>query len=1096
MKKGPSRIIWKILKITGISAGSLLLLLFLLPYIFPRFVSNKIRQWARHSIQTELHFSAARLSFFRHFPALTLTLYNVRLNGSAPFDKEQLIKADEISLGVDLRSIFSEVTIDKIYLTDAAINIQVDSTGRPNYNIYAPKQAGKPVNEADSGSASLKIQSIIFEKSALVYNDRSLGLLIRARGLNYEGNGDLSKDIFDLHTHMLIDSMDLSYNKMAYFSNKKINADLITKINTSSLAFVFERNELLINQLPVIVTGRFSFLKDGYDMDFQLKSLNSNLHDIFTALPPDMLNWLSKTEVKGSGDIEASLTGKYVATTSTMPDLNLNMKVRNGSIAYEKAPVPVSNLYLDFESRLPGLNPDSLHLTIDSVFFNIEKDYFSAILRMNGLTRPSIKAKIRSEIDLEKWDRAFGFAPLDLKGKYRLQLSADGQYATRVVRTTTLRKTKIDTVISSIPTFTLTSSLKDGYLKYTSRPEAINNISFDLDASCADNDYRHTRLSMQNLNANVLSSSIKGFFKLGGANPTTKPGATTTATTTKPGTRANPAPTGAFSIDAALETVFHLADIKKVIPLDSMDLAGDLSVHIKTNGSYDPSRKKFPVTEANLNLANGTVQTKYYPHPLENIQVSARVTSKGGSMKDLDIALTPVSFLFEGQPFTMKMDLQDFSNLRYNIVSRGTLDLGRIVKVFALTDYTITGLVDTRLSLKGLQSDATGGHYDRLYNEGSLKVKDLQVSSELFPLPFRIHSGLFRFDQDKMWFDAFDASYGKSRFALNGWLSDVIGYMSDKKQPLKGKFDLTSDYLLMDQLMAFAGPSTQPGAPTTRTTPTSTASITQPGAPTTKTPPPGAQTGVIIVPSDLAVSLHADIKKIQYNGLDIDNFKGGVSIDSGTVTLDTTAFTLVGAPVQMDASYKSLSPQRAEFNYHIQAKNFDVQRAYKEVKLFHDMASSASKAQGIISLDYKLAGKLDGNMFPVYPSLKGGGTLSVSKVKVKGLRLFSEVSKETNKDVTDPDLSKVDIKSTINNNIITIERTRMKVSAFKLRIEGQTSFDGRLNLHFRVGLPPFGIIGIPVSITGTQDKPIIKARRASKKDELEEDKDDEEGKVN
>jgi AsmA protein len=303
--------------------------------------------------------------------------------------------------------------------------------------------------------------------------------------------------------------------------------------------------------------------------------------------------------------------------------------------------------------------------------------------------------------------------------------------------------------------------------------------------------------------------------------------------------------------------------------------------------------------------------------------------------------------------------------------------------------------------------------------------------------------------------------------------------MSDKKQPLKGKFDLTSDYVLVDQLMAFAGPSTGAGTPAS-------------SAPAQ----PGAQPGVIIVPSDLAVSLRANIKKIQYNGLDIDNFKGGVSIDSGIVTLDTTAFTLVGAPVQMDASYKSLSPQRAEFNYHIQAKDFDVQRAYKEVKLFHDMASSASKAQGIISLDYKLAGKLDGNMFPVYPSLKGGGTLSVSKVKVKGLRLFSEVSKETNKDVTDPDLSKVDIRSTINNNIITIERTRMKVSAFRLRIEGQTSFDGRLNLHFRVGLPPFGIIGIPVSITGTQDKPIIKARRANKKDELEEDKDDEEGKVN
>jgi AsmA protein len=191
----------------------------------------------------------------------------------------------------------------------------------------------------------------------------------------------------------------------------------------------------------------------------------------------------------------------------------------------------------------------------------------------------------------------------------------------------------------------------------------------------------------------------------------------------------------------------------------------------------------------------------------------------------------------------------------------------------------------------------------------------------------------------------------------------------------------------------------------------------------------------------------------------------------------------------MNASYKSLDPQRALFDYHIQAKDFDVQRAYKEVKLFRDMATSAAKAQGIISLDYSLSGRLDASMRPVYPSLKGGGKVSISKVKVKGLRLFGEVSKETNKDVNDPDLSKVEIKTTVANNLITIERTRMKVSVFKLRFDGQAGFDGRLNLHCRVGLPPFGVIGIPVSVTGTQENPKVKARRGTDEDKLEETQD-------
>ena len=1038
-------ILLRVLKISGIVVGGLLLLLFLLPYLFPGFVSTRIRHWARHSIKSELHFSAARLSFFRHFPALTLSLYDVKLNGSAPFDKESLIEADEIAFGVDLRSIFSEVNIDKIFLTNAFINIQVDTAGHANYNIYAAGKSNQPKEPADSSSASLKIQRIIIEKSKLTYNDASLPMLINARGLNYEGNGDLSKALFDLRTHMQIESIDFYYDRTPYFINKKVNADLVTKINTNSLALIFEKNELLINQLPVDFTGQISFMKDGYDMDFQLNAADTSLHNIFTALPPSMVDWLDKTDIRGSGNIDASLKGKYIAATNTMPDLLLDLKVRNGYIANQQAPVPVRNLYLELHSRLPGLNPDSLSLTVDSAFFNLDKDFFSASLRLKGLKNPWIAARLRSDLDLEKWDRAFGFAPADLKGRLALQLQAEGQYATRVERTVTLRKTRVDTVISSIPHFSLVSKLRDGYLKLPHRPEAVNGISFDLHASCADNDYRHTRVVLDNFNARVLSSYIKGFVRF-----------------EDPANR---------SIEAGLETVFHLADIKKVYPLDSMDLAGDLAVHIKTKGNYLPARHQFPVTEADLQLNNGSIQTKYYPHPLENVQVGARIVDHSGSMKDLDVALTPMSFLFEGQPFLLKADLRDFTNLNYNIASHGTVDVGRVLEVFALKDYAVTGLVETQLALRGRQSDVAAGHYDRLFNAGSLKVRDLQVKTELFPQSFHIYAGSFSFEQDKMKFDAFNAGYGKSRFTLDGWLSDVIGYMTNKGQPLRGRFELKSDRVVLDELMAFSSSAGKPGA--------SAASAS-------------AQPGVILVPGDLDVAFHADVRRVEYNGLNIDSFSGGVSIDSGVVHLDTTSFTLAGAPVVMDAAYKSLSPQRAQFDYHIQARDFDVQRAYREVRLFHDLATSAGKAQGIISLDYKLSGKLDANMRPVYPSLRGGGVVAISKVKVKGLRLFGEVSKETNKDVNDPDLSKVQIKTTIANNLITIERTRMKISAFKLRLEGQASFDGRLNLHCRVGLPPFGVIGIPVSVTGTQDNPKVKARRGSKNDELEETVDNDE----
>lgn len=1027
------------LKLAGISFGIAVFLMFVLPYIFPGFVSNKIKQWARSSINSEMDFSRARLSFFRHFPALTLTLYDLSVKGSAPFQQETLVRSEEISLGVNLLSLFrSQTSVDKIFLTNADINILVDSTGQANYNIY--KGSTKDTSAStDSSSVALRIEQILIEKSHLVYNDQSLPMVINMNGLNYKGTGDLSKAIFDLHTHMQVDSFDFYYAGQPYVKSKKIDARLITKINTNSLALLFEQNELLINKLPIRFKGAFEILNAGYNMDFSLQSAESDLRDIFTGLPPEVTQWLDKTDVRGHGDIDATLKGKYNADSVYMPDLTFNMKVRNGFVQHHGAPDAISNLYLNVQSKLPQLNTDSLQVTIDSIFFNINKDYFSSVIRLKGLAEPTIYAKINSEIDLEQWDKAIGFAPLDLKGKYKLHLLADGKIARSVVPKG-LRGT--DTVLSSIPAFTLRSSLSNGYIKSANLPQAVENISFELNASCPDHDYKHTSLALENLNAQVLSNYIKGFFRMGNSKD--------------------------FPINAQLKSIFNLADIKSFYPLDSMSLAGNLDIDVQTNGKYIPARKIFPITQATLSVKDGSISTKYYPAPLENIQVSALVSSNKGSMTDLAVKITPVSFTFEGQPFFVKADLQNFADLKYNIASKGTLDIGKIYKVFALQGYEVSGLVQTNLALRGLQSDATAGRYDRLFNSGTMKVNNLVVRADLFPNPFFIQTGNFRFEQDKMWFDAFKMNYGKSQLTLNGYLSNVINYALVPGSPLTGNFDLQTNYFLIDEFMAFADAQHPPVA-----------------APAGS---PAAADGVVLVPTDLAVTFKANAKKVHYNGTDLHNFKGQVIIDSGAIKLQETGFELVGAPVVMNGSYKSLTPRKAVFNYQLDANNFDVKRAYKEIKLFHDLVPAAEKAEGIVSLNYQLAGRLDEHMSPVYPSLKGGGVLSVKKVKMKGWKLMNVVGKETEKEIADPDLSKVDIKSTIDNNLITIDRTRVRVSPFRLRFEGQTSFDGKLNLKMRIGLPPFGIFGIPVSVTGTQDNPVIKLRR-NKDGKLEETED-------
>jgi AsmA protein len=62
----------------------------------------------------------------------------------------------------------------------------------------------------------------------------------------------------------------------------------------------------------------------------------------------------------------------------------------------------------------------------------------------------------------------------------------------------------------------------------------------------------------------------------------------------------------------------------------------------------------------------------------------------------------------------------------------------------------------------------------------------------------------------------------------------------------------------------------------------------------------------------------------------------------------------------------------------------------------------------------------------------------------------------------------------------------MRIAGFRPRFEGQVSLDGKLNLQFRLGLPPLGIFGIPMTITGTQENPKVHLGKGKKEDELKE----------
>lgn len=894
----------RLIKWVAISIVSLLFLMFLLPILFPGQVAEQVKKLANERLDGELNFSRVELSFFTQFPSLTVTLYDFELKGSQPFNDEKLVTADAVGFGINLNDLVfgGEVTVNELFVDGSEINVLVDEQGRANYNVYISDDEVEVSKDSASG-ASLRLNKIQITQCNLRYEDRSLPMLIEAKDFNYTGKGNLDEAVFDLETHAQIGAFDFTFAGEKYFEQKKVNAKLLTQINTNALQFAFRQNELTINSLPVNFIGEFHILQSGYYMDFNLRSDNAPLRSVFTAMPPNYVKWVDRSEVRGAIDLFFQLKGRYEVESNRQPNVVFQSKIREGYIAYKEAENAMRDLTLDLDVQLPSLHTDSLAVHLKQFYFAVGERHFKAEGEVKGLNKPEIHAKANGFLDLEQLGKSVGLTDYQLRGLLKMDAQLDG----------------------------------------------------------------------------VL----------------------------------------------------------------------------------DIAQNQFPKTNGLLSMENARIQTPHYPAAIENLALRVEMKNTTGNYSDTYVELKPLRFEFEGEPFYASGYFENPGNVSYDLEAKGVLNLTKIARVFAPDGVGIHGRVKADLALKGTQADVLNNRLDRLQNRGSLEADSIQLRLAMLPQPMWLDHGFFRFNQDQMQFENFQARYGSSQLQAKGYLKDAIGYVFNPKSTLKGTFTLSLDRMVAEEWMPVAEVPLV-AADTLTLQPEKVA--------VTTTSP-----NVFAIPERIDLLLHANVGEIKWQDIVLQQTRGQLVLKDEQAILRNLRLLVIDAPMQLDGSYRALSPTEAEFAMHYKGEQFDIQRAYNEIALFREMASAAEYAKGIVGMDYHLKGKLNAEMLPIFPTLKGEGDIVLKDIQVAGMKMFTRMKDKTDIEaLNNPNIKDVVVHSTIANNVITIDRTKMNLGAFRLRFEGKTNFDGAMSFQMRIGLPPFGLIGIPVAVNGTHANPEVK----------------------
>lgn len=1023
MKKEKTKVsaLSKILKISGISLGSVVLVLFITPYFFKDTINSGIKELSKSYLKTKVDFKDLDISFFKHFPNLTVTLTHPSVKASHPFQTENFIDANEIGLGVDITSLFGDkIIFNKLYIENANIRMKIDSLGKNNFDILIAEEESKEKNDS---KLTLALQNFKISNSNFIYDDQQSKTYLKLDNLEYDGLIDLSKDILSLHANTEVSNTFFKIDKNTWVKDLPLKGKINTKVNINQLAFYFTDNPLALGGFPFNLQGSLKMANEQQVYDLKITTKNADIKTIPAIIPEAYQEYAKQVEMKGKTDLLFTMKGILNASKKQNPDIHLEANISNGSFNYQKSSSPIKNLNLVSTIDIPALNPDKLKIKVSELDFSLLNGYTRTnFIFENGSAKFS-EGNIDSNINLEALKYAIGYKKIDAKGDFKLKGSWKGYISTDSKNN-----------LQKIPLFDIKADLKNGYFKMREMPAALDYINLDMDIRNKNGNFKNTEILVHNIDAKALDNYAKGKIEIKNLYN--------------------------YPIDADFTAKIHLEDIYKIYPVKGINLHGDLFVQSKATGTYEPKKKKVPVTNSTLSLKNGFIKLDSYPElPLENINVETQIKSGRGSFNDLNISILPISFTLAGKPFTVKANLKNLNNLDYRLHSKGQLNLGNLYKLFPIEGLDINGVISTDVGLKG----ENGAALENIQNRGFVKIENITIHSKFFPSKFVIKEGLFKLNGSQLKFEDVKARYKKNIFVFNGNVSNYINYIL-KDQNLSGNISFTSKKVNVDDFMAYnSGESSNSSS---------------------------AQKGVILLPKNLDITINGNANQILFKDINLNNFKGNLALKDGNLLLNETEFGMIGSTFNAYGTYTPINAKKAKFSINTKAKNFDIQRAYKEITLFREMVSAAEKAHGKVSIDYHLEGDLGADFFPKLKTIKGDGILTLEDIQFHGFKVFNSVAEKTSANALhDAKVTKVDIKTNIKDNVITIERTKFKIAGFRPRIEGQVSLDGYINVGMRLGLPPFGIIGIPIKITGPSDTFKVETGKYQKEDLNETDDD-------
>ena len=484
--------------------------------------------------------------------------------------------------------------------------------------------------------------------------------------------------------------------------------------------------------------------------------------------------------------------------------------------------------------------------------------------------------------------------------------------------------------------------------------------------------------------------------------------------------------------ETSFKSVLSLVPAVYATEFETIKTSGALQLDGYAKGIY--AGENLPGFGLNLQIKDGFFQYPDLPKSVSDVQVDLKINSPGGDPDKTIVDLKTFHMKLGDNPIdahlTTTTPVSD-PNIDGGINAK--IDLSTLTDVIPMeAGENYAGIIESDVNLKGALSSLENEQYDQFSATGTMTITALNYKSADVPYGVTINQSKFNFNPAYLELANLDMQIGKSDLQASGKINNYMAYYL-RDDVLKGSFNMTSQFMNMDEFME---------EEETTTTESEEQSIEE------------EPYEVIPIPSNINFEVTAAINKMVYDGMEMTNANGQMTIKDSEVLLDGFDMDMLGGSINIIGKYGTKNVKAPVIDFGMSIKDFDVVETYETFTSFQKMVPILEKSTGSFSTNMTMDLVLDDKMEPLLNTLNGGGKLITKNVVVENSgalgKLADQLKMEQYKTLI---LNDVNISFSFEDGKIIVEPFDIKTGNTTATVSGYNSFDQTMDYKMALSIP-------------------------------------------